>query len=251
MKAVTVTPEDLRAIERLHVRAWPALETADIDGWLWRRSGGGSNRANSVSTVRFTGTDAEAALDAIEARYRARNAPARVCVYDLSEPPGLTERLKARGYDNNETTLTMTKPLVRRPPRGDVAVSERPNADWLDIYLGAITEDRRIINAEILKSIPPPCAFFACMRDARAVSTGLGVADGRFAAIECMATRADARRQGGAQAVLASIEAWAAGQGVHTLALEAVAANTPAIDLYRGFGFTPVATNRFWVKDST
>src|SRR5690242_12530641 len=115
--------DELRAIERLHVRAWPALETANIDGWLWRRSGGGSNRANSVSTVRFTGIDVEAAIAAIEARYRANNAPARVCVYDLSEPAGLTERLKARGYDNNETTLTMAKPLVRCAARDDVAVS--------------------------------------------------------------------------------------------------------------------------------
>lgn len=246
-----ISPSSLRAIENLHVRAWPALATGDIDGWLWRRSGGGSNRANSVSTVRFTGADVDAALDTVEARYRAQCAPARVCVYDLSDPAGLNERLKARGYINNETTLTMAKPLVRRAPRDDVAVSEQPGADWLDVYLGAITEDRRVINAEILKFIPAPRAFFTCMREGRAISTGLGVADGGYAAIECMATRADARRQGGAQAVLAAIEAWAAGHGVHTLALEAVAANTPAIDLYRGFGFAPVATNRFWVKDWT
>jgi ribosomal protein S18 acetylase RimI-like enzyme len=246
-----LSPSSLRAIERLHVRAWPALATADVDGWLWRRSGGGSNRANSVSTVRFTGNDAEGALDAIEARYRSCNAPARVCVYDLSEPADLTERLKTRGYTNNETTLTMAKPLVRRAGRDDVTISERPGADWLAVYLGAITENRRVINAEILKSIPQPCAFFACRRDGRVISTGLGVADGDYAAIECMATCADARRQGGAQAVLAGIEHWACGQRVHTLALEAVAANTPAIDLYRGFGFEAVATNRFWVKDWT
>jgi hypothetical protein len=49
--------------------------------------------------------------------------------------------------------------------------------------------------------------------------------------------------------VLGAIEAWAAGHGVHTLALQAVAANVSAIALYRGFGFAPVATNRFWVKD--
>src|SRR6185503_11516617 len=110
------------------------------------------------------------------------------------------------------------------------------------------TEDRRAINAEILKSIPSPCAFFTCMRDGRAVSTGLGVADGGIAAIECMATRDDARRQGGAQAVLAAIERWAAGQNVHTLALQAVALNAAALALYRGFGFEAVATNRFWVK---
>ena len=53
-----IAADDLRHIERLHVRAWPAFETANIHGWLWRYSGGASQRANSVSTVNFTGDPA-------------------------------------------------------------------------------------------------------------------------------------------------------------------------------------------------
>jgi GNAT superfamily N-acetyltransferase len=49
--------------------------------------------------------------------------------------------------------------------------------------------------------------------------------------------------------VLTAIEAWAAARGARTLALQAVAANAAAVALYRGVGFEPVATNRFWVKD--
>src|SRR5690606_8256407 len=41
--------ERLLAIEGAAVRAWPAGETREVDGWLWRYSGGGSQRANSVS----------------------------------------------------------------------------------------------------------------------------------------------------------------------------------------------------------
>ena len=36
-----VSRERLLAIERAAVAAWPAGETADIGGWLWRSSGGG------------------------------------------------------------------------------------------------------------------------------------------------------------------------------------------------------------------
>ncbi len=82
-----ITADDLRRVERLHVRAWPALETAIIHGWLWRYSGGGSQRANSVCTVDFAGADPADALDEVEARYRARNATVRVHTYDLSTPP--------------------------------------------------------------------------------------------------------------------------------------------------------------------
>ena len=93
-----VTADDLTRIERLHVRAWPALESADINGWLWRYSGGGSKRANSVSTVDFSGNNPMLALDEVEARYRARNATAQVHTYDLSAPTAIAELLQGRGY---------------------------------------------------------------------------------------------------------------------------------------------------------
>src|ERR1700734_1637215 len=50
-----IDDETARRLERLHVRAWPAGETARLDGWLWRWSGGASQRANSVATIDFTG----------------------------------------------------------------------------------------------------------------------------------------------------------------------------------------------------
>ena len=66
-----ISREDRVRMERAHVLAWPALNTAIIDGWLWRSSGGGSNRANSVSTIDFHGADLEAAIAEVESRYQA------------------------------------------------------------------------------------------------------------------------------------------------------------------------------------
>ena len=142
----------------------------------------------------------------------------------------------------------MAKAVATSDPPADVEVASAANAEWQEVYLGAISESRRSVNAKILGAVPQPCAFFSCRRAGQVISTGLCVADGDFAVIECMATRAEARRQGGADAVLRSLEAWAAGRGVKTLALQAVAVNTAAIPLYTRFGFAPVATNRFWEK---
>ena len=243
-----IVADDIRRIERLHVRAWPAFETADIHGWLWRYSGGGSQRANSVSTVDFTGGDPAAALDEVEAHYRARNAPVRLHTYDLSVPAGIVDLLQERGYRGGETTLTMAKPVGAANPSDEVEVAATANAEWLEVYLGAISESRRSVNARILDTVPQPCSYFSCRRAGQVISSGLCVADGDFAVIECMATRAEARRQGGADAVLRSLEAWAAERGVKTLALQAVAANAAAIALYTRIGFASVATNRFWEK---
>src|SRR5690348_5366053 len=163
-------------MERAHVLAWPALNTANIDGWLWRSSGGGSQRANSVSTIDFTGTDVEHAVKAVESRYHAIGAVTRLQTFDETSPPGLKDLLQRRGYRHGEPTLTM----FRHPQPGgstpaDVEIHDHASEEWLEVYLGAITENRRVVNAEIIRHIRAPHAFFAC-RDGRDIlSTALCV----------------------------------------------------------------------------
>ena len=243
-----VTLDDLRSMERLHVNAWPAFETARVDGWLWRYSGGGSQRANSVSTLDFSGRDPAVALDKIEALYKAKGVPALVHTFDASAPRNVADLLRARGYGQGETTLTMVKPVEAAGRPSNVEILQAPTAEWREVYLGVITEDRRAVNARILETIPRPCAFFACRAGGHIVSTGLGVADGEFAVVECMTTRREVRRQGAANAVLRGLECWAKDHGVRVLGLQVVVTNSPAVGLYRDLGFSPVATNQFWVR---
>lgn len=240
--------ETLRRLERLHVRAWPASETERIDGWLWRWSGGGSQRANSVSTIDFTGNDPATALDRAEARYRAKRVPSQLHTFELSQPPDLPALLTARGYDAGETTLTMLATAPPAPPPSGVTVANDPKSEWLAVYLQAVTENRRAVNQQILRRIPDPRAFFAVRRGGRVISTALGVVDGGLAVAECVATTAAARGQRGADIAMRALMAWAASLGAHTVGLQVVVDNLPAIALYRRLGFAPVGENRFWAK---
>jgi ribosomal protein S18 acetylase RimI-like enzyme len=251
---VKLSVEELRRLERLHIRAWPALETASLEGWLWRYSGGGSQRANSVSTVDFHGSSVERALVEVEASYQAKGAPARFHTYSVSRPADLGKVLAARGYQQGEATLTMVKPIAGKPSVA-VEATVKATADWLDVYLGAITENRRKVNTLILESVAEPRAFLAFRDGDYVISTALCVlepafeaADGGFAVIECVATRQEARRRGGAKAVLAMIEALAFERGVRLLGLQVSQTNPPAIDLYASLGFVVVDENRFWVQ---
>ncbi|WP_428540605.1 GNAT family N-acetyltransferase [Rhodopila sp.] len=235
-------------MERAHVLAWPAQDTAVIDGWLWRSSGGGSQRANSVSTIDFTATDTAAAIDSVEARYHAAAMPARFQTFDQTAPAGLAAHLCDRGYTEGEATLTMFKQL--EPTTAPPSVECRDHAwdEWCDVYLGAITESRRLVNREILRAVPRPRGFFAHRQNGRIISTALCVIGFNCAVAECVATITEGRQTGGARTVMTGLLSWAADQQADIAGLQVTQANAPAIGLYHSLGFTAGTTNRFWLK---
>jgi ribosomal protein S18 acetylase RimI-like enzyme len=243
-----ISRDDRVRMERAHVLAWPALNTETIDGWLWRSSGGGSQRANSVSTVDFHGADMNASIAEAEARYQALGYPMRFQTFDETSPPSLADTLRQRGYTESEATIRMLKRIETPGSAADVEMRDHAWPEWRSVYLGEITENRREINTLILDRIPTPRAFFGCRRDGEIIATALCIAGFGCAVIECVATRTDRRRQGAAESVLIALETWAAQQDADWIGLQVVAGNTPAVTLYQRLGFVAGATNRFWVR---
>jgi GNAT superfamily N-acetyltransferase len=240
----------LARIEAAAVRAWPAPETAQIGGWLWRSSDGGYQRANSVSALAFHGDDVEAAIEEAERRYRARDAPTQFQVADVSAPPSLDARLAARGYREHDPCVTLVKPVApdaAAPACASLAAD--PTDEWFALYASVITADRRSAAPRILEKVPHPRAFAVAHRAERPISTALGVADGDLCAIECVATADDGRRQGGAAEALAAIESWAGRNGCRWLYLQTGVTNTPATTLYRRLGFVEVGRYHYRVRD--
>jgi len=129
-----------------------------------------------------------------------------------------------------------------------VTFAADPAAEWRDVYMRAITPSRRVVNRQILWRIPDPRAFISVRRGGRVISTALAVVDGGHAVAECVATREDARGQRGADTAMRALMYWAASLGAHTVGLQVVARNRPAIALYQRLGFEAVCANRFWVK---
>jgi len=235
---VPVSRHTLLAIEQAAVRSWPALHTADIDGWLWRYASGGSLRANSVAALAFTGASVDDGIADAERRYGAQGAPCRFTIAEVSEPSDLDRRLEALGYARSEDHVTMAKAVTAQAAMpGDVEVLFDPTPEWLAVYLSGLSADRRAIAPTILAGLPAPRTFLACRREGAVVGVGLTIPDRELASVQCMATLATARRQGCAGAVLRAIEAQAAARGCRYLYLQTESANHAAVALYRSFGF--------------
>jgi GNAT superfamily N-acetyltransferase len=236
---------DLLRIEQAAVRSWPALESCAFDGWMLRVSSGGSIRANSVSTLDYSGDDLARSIAEVVTFYRARAACPRFTITDVSKPADLDAALAALGWTRQADHVTMTKaigPAAAAPsvvPPSPVTVVRHlvPTADWYRVYLDGLSDDRRVVAPKLVEGVPEPRCFFSAMRDGRVVASGLSVLDGAMASVQCMATLPQARRGGAARAVLAAIEAFAREGGASQLYLQAEAGNHAALTLYRSVGF--------------
>lgn len=246
---LTISLNDVLAIERAAVHAWPAAETRDLSGWLWRYSGGGSQRANSVSPLAFHGTDTLAAIREAEEHYYSRNAPCRFQVGELCAPPDLDEMLSKRGYRIRETLTTLAKLIAGATVPQGTLVADRPGEGWMQVYLSNITADRRPAAPSILASVPRPCAFLAITSGGQVVSTALAVLHEQVVIAECIGTRTEARRTGAASKVMAALEGWGAEHGAKIAALQAVTTNHPAQALYSALGYEKVNAFHYRVRD--
>jgi N-acetylglutamate synthase len=242
--------DGLIGIERAAVRAWPAGETRVVDGWLWRYSGGGSQRANSVSALNYEGSDVERTIATIEAMYREHGAPVRFQVgFPLSRPDDLDQRLAARGYEIHDPVTTLLKPVAPVAEPADVVLREAPSDGWLSVYLANVTPDRRPFAMAILARVPGPRVFAEVVREGAVIATALGVFHENTVIAECVGTAGSARRQGAAAAVMRALEAWGIGLGAHTIGLQAVTTNVPAQGLYAALGYVPAGTYHYRYLD--
>lgn len=229
--------------------AWPALETADLDGWLWRFSDGGSQRANSVSVLGYRGADVERSIDEAERRYRARGAKPMFQVSDVSAPSDLEARLVARGYRSNDTCTTLVKACAQEANLNGIVYLERVTPEWFACYSSVITPSRKRVAPQILERIPSAGVFCGYQVEGRIVATALGVPHEGVIIAECVATLAEARGKGAAGRVMRGLEVWGAARGCRHVALQALVENTPAQALYKNLGYREHGRYHLRIKD--
>jgi hypothetical protein len=105
--------DEVRRLEGLAFRGWPALESRNLLGWHLRFSGGYTKRANSINALE---PQASTDVETVEAPFRERGSRPVWRLTPLA-PVGMAELLTARGYEAIERSLLQRCPLHRRDRR--------------------------------------------------------------------------------------------------------------------------------------
>ncbi|MEJ1160278.1 GNAT family N-acetyltransferase [Prosthecomicrobium sp. N25] len=230
--------DDLELCEDCALAAWPGIEETRMGQWLVRRAGGYTHRANSANAL-VAGADLdEAALEAIEARYRAAGLPAVVRLTPLAAPD-LDDRLAARGYQDGKPSQGMLAPTAAARPDPAVRFEPELSADWLARYAAA--NPRRDFLPEAFRAITDrvaaPKTFVTLNEGGADVGFGMAVASRGLVVLQAIAVDPAARGRGLGARLVESLMAWGRAQGAGRALLHVEAANPIAQRLYGGRGF--------------
>jgi GNAT superfamily N-acetyltransferase len=226
-------------IEGLAVRAWPALVTSAVNGWLLRATPGVARRRSNSALP--PAQDALAALPEVEQFYRQRHAPVLVQLSPAHRHKELDSHLADRGYLVSAPTLVLRASLSpaelgqqHSAPNG-VELGER-DEQWTQA-LEAI--DGRVDAAGdlVMDRIPARTVFAKAVQERSGVGVGAGVLENGWLGVFAMGTDPSYRRRGVASAVLRTLLEWAQREGAHSAWLQVEANNAAALALYEAHGF--------------
>ena len=234
-------PDDVDHIEAIAFEAWPAVETRDEDGWIVRYGNGFSRRLNSVTI------SSKAAIDDVPGRVQAAGTwlgargVGTVIRVTTASPPSIDETLARRGFRTEGETVVMTSGLagpdaVGAP--GALVGGAEPSAAWLACQQDWLGITDVPAWRTVLSRVEAPVVFAETHDGASVASVGLGVVRRRWLGIFEVATDPERRRRGHATRLARAMIDWARMSGATSAYLQVVASNRPAIELYRGMGFT-------------
>lgn len=238
-------------LELIGAKAWPALVTTKLFGWLLRADKGITRRANSVLPVAFTGKNLDSLIDEVEAFYTRRNLPVYFQMTEASQPPELDDTLQDRGFERELEVHVQTgdvDTIANSVPDVQAKVLSEPDDAWVSCYSKATGYDSDNISTRlaIMARAQNHRAYSLALIDDEPAAVGFGVVTDQWLGLFGIATRPEFRRRGAARAVNAALADWGKGLGATKAYLQVEVDNDPAIELYQHVGFETLYT--YWYR---
>jgi N-acetylglutamate synthase len=232
-----MTP-DARRIEELTLNSSAPPGQLLYDGWILRLARGKAKRARSVNAVYASSMPLAAKIGYCERLYAAAAIPALFRITPFSQPHELDGELERRGYTRFETTAVEAA-AIDRAKLGEPQAQPMDLSSWVEAVgeLRASPIAHRSAHLARLQGMPLTLRAVAIKSEGRVLATGLTIIEDDCAGLFDIITADQARRQGNAQRVVASLLRHAWDLGARHAYLQVKDDNVAARRLYAQFGF--------------
>jgi GNAT superfamily N-acetyltransferase len=230
------------SLEQAGFNAWPALRTEIVGGWLVRTADGYTKRANSANYVEPGFLPIANLVAGCVVRFEMEALRPIFRIVERPETEPVERHLAEEGWESLDPSLVLVGGADRGLARIDAGPDWRllPLEEWAACHARLAGQDARTAarHLRLLSVIDRPTFPAVIGVDGDVVACGLAVADAGLLGFFDIYTDARYRGRGLARRLMAGQVAAASALGITTLYLQVVAANAPAIALYRKLGFS-------------
>lgn len=241
---MTITIAD---IERVGRETWSADERMDFDGWTVTSNGGFTRRVNSATSDGRPGVSIET-KEAVSRWLAERGCPLVIRVTPLLDPATVEEITEAWGLVAVDPTVVMVHTALQEMSDPDVIV--------VDLLDQGFQDELFSLNARPDAARDQWSRIIARMSDRGrglwipGTAAGIVALDASIAAVYSVAVEPRARRRGWGTRIMEAAASTAIGLGAHTMFLQVLAANHPAVSLYQRLGFVEAYSYEYLVSGS-
>lgn len=241
---------DIESLERATLDAVAPSRVEALPGWLLPFDRSTVGRAISAVPLQHHDLDREA-VHAIEARYKTQNLRAQFRIANVDGLSEIEACLQGLGYRAHQPTLTMVCSNLdwhQTQSEWTVHVSATAIPAWQSVYLA--NDFDPVDGANRVKALSRSnCVHYAWIEGASETIAAATVSMSQgWMSLHGLRTLQSVRGQGCATALIQTLGKFARLQGLDKCFLQVEETNTPAISLYRRFGFETAWRYRYWRK---
>lgn len=240
-----MVPLSVSQIESATLSAWPALRQAHDGLWIWRYARGFTKRGNSIQCLDPSdGAYAELRLRRLAELSRQHRIPPVFRVTPLTAPE-ITEVLDGLQWDEFDQSLVMAMEMPDEdyPVDFNARTFDPTDPEWYkaQAHMSGYDPDQVEILREIVGTIACEAKGILVYHKAGLpVAAALAAVSGEIGIYLNVVTHSSARGMGYGRAVMSAALNWARSAGANHSAIQVLADNEVALNLYASLGFGEV-----------
>ncbi len=242
---------DIRSVEYMLMRSWPALKQEVYDGWIIRTANGYTKRVNSISPYYESFFDLDEKIEFCENYFNKKGLDIAFKLLEDKNCLEIDEILEKRGYLKESLVSVMKAPLVDVNFKlGDFFIDSEFSEYWFEFFVREreLNSTEAHTLREILKKNDHKNFYVFKKIDEKIVAGGLGVIEEDKLGIYNVFVSPNMRGKGYGEEVVKRIMIEGRRRNIEFAYLQVEKENKNAIKLYDKLGFKEIYCYWYRVK---